>query len=338
MDPILVQIGPLAIRWYGALIALGAAVGTIWSVRVAKRRGIDPEPLYDMAPWLVLGGLIGARLVFVATSPHAIFDHGGSLWDVFAIWKGGGSIHGGVLGVALAAWIYARNHRLEMWRYLDLLTPVGVLGIIGGRIGNVMNGDDTTGRLTGLPIGVTWPTPGAETFGAVGRLVFGDGLWRAYSGTCDLGSDVAWSQCEALGGAIVRGPVHFTQAYGALVGLLLIPLLWWAFRVPRPPGFVFWQFVLWYSVLRAVIEEPFRDNPLAVRLYLSEGTDALGIGLLTLTQIASTFLIALAWIVLHRMRAPTRRPQRGSVDRPATRRLSHTANDEPLHTTFTKRG
>lgn len=69
MDPVLVQLGPLAIRWYGLLIALGVLAGSVWSLREARRRDMDTDALLDMAPWLVLAGLVGARLVFVLTSP-----------------------------------------------------------------------------------------------------------------------------------------------------------------------------------------------------------------------------------------------------------------------------
>lgn len=61
MDPILVQVGPIAIRWYGALIALGVFAGGAWTLREARRRGFDPEPMLDMAPLPVLGGLLGAE-------------------------------------------------------------------------------------------------------------------------------------------------------------------------------------------------------------------------------------------------------------------------------------
>src|SRR5690606_40817444 len=64
------------------------------------------------------------------------------------------------------------------------MTPVGVLGIMGGRIGNVMNGTDTGGRLTNLGIGFHWPEPGTPTFGALGRVVFGDQLWRFSPPAC----------------------------------------------------------------------------------------------------------------------------------------------------------
>lgn len=313
MDPILVQIGPIAIRWYGVLIALGVVAGGAWGVREARRRGLDPDALLDMAPWLVLGGILGARLVFVATSPGAVFGPGSTPLDALAIWKGGASIHGGVLGAVAATWLYARAKRLNMWAYLDLMTPAGAIGIIGGRLGNIMNGSDTTGRLTRWPIGVTWPEPGQDIFGAFGRVVFGDDLWRGYRGICDLGSDVALAQCAQLGGEIVRGPVHFTQFYGVLVGVLLVPIVWWAFRRSRRPGFAFWYFVLWYSVIRSVIEEPFRDNPLPIRLFVSDGIDGVGVGLFTLTQIVSLALVLLAIAMLARV-ARSRDPS--ARDRP----------------------
>lgn len=298
MDPIMLQLGPLAIRWYGMLIALGVFLGGIWGVREARRRDLDPDLLLDMAPWLALGGLLGARLVYVATSPGSVFGPGSNPLDVIAIWQGGGSIHGGVLGIVIATWIYSRVRRFDPWAYLDVMTPAGAFGIIGGRIGNIMNGSDTAGRLTSWPVGFTWPESGTDTFGAIGRVVFGTDLWRGYPGICDLGADTPLSQCVTLGGEIVRGPVHFTQIYGALVGVLLIPILWWSFRRLQSPGFVFWHFVLWYSVFRSVIEEPFRDNPLAWRVFLSEGPTGIGVGLFTLTQLASIVLILVALYML----------------------------------------
>lgn len=133
--------------------------------------------------------------------------------------------------------------------------------------------------------------------------MFGDDLWRGYRGICDLGADVARSPCAQLGGEIVRGPVHVAQLYGAIVGVLLIPIVWWAFRRSERSGFAFWHFVLWYSVIRSVIEEPFRDNPLPIRLFVSDGVDGVGVGPLTLTQIASIALVNLAIAMLVRIAA-----------------------------------
>ncbi|MEZ4633226.1 MAG: prolipoprotein diacylglyceryl transferase [Deinococcales bacterium] len=307
MDPILFQIGFFTPRWYGLLIALGVLLGTYWGIAEAKRRNLDVDKLLDMVIYLVIAGLIGARLVYVLTSPSAYFGPNGNWVDAFKIWQGGISIHGGILGIVLATWIYARIHKINMWAYLDVMTPAGALGVIGGRIGNFMNGSDTTGRLTNWPIGFTWPEPGTATFGEFGKWFFTPDLWSYYPGICNLGSSIPYYSCAAQGGEIIRGPVHLTQFYGVIIGILLIFILVWAFRRSRAPGFVFWQFILWYSILRSVLEETFRDNPLFWNLYLSEGLDKPGIGLFTLTQLVSIPIILVAIYILLTLPASTSR-------------------------------
>jgi phosphatidylglycerol:prolipoprotein diacylglycerol transferase len=275
----MLQIGPLAIRWYGLLIALGVVLGTAWAVRAARARGLDPDKLLDSAPLLVVSGIVGARLVYVLTSPGYFFGPGGNPWDAVKIWQGGISIHGGVIGIMIALYFYARARKMNMWSMLDVLTPVGALGIIGGRIGNFMNGSDTGGRLTDWAGGFVWPEAGTPTFGAVGRFVFGDTLWQSGPPVCQ--TIPFGDPCR----------VHLTPLYGMLVGVILIFIIRWALRRSRTPGYTFWQFVLWYSVLRSVLEEPFRDNPLFWQVYLNESS---GIGLFTLTQLMSIPLILIA--------------------------------------------
>ncbi len=295
MDPIMVQVGPLAIRWYGFLIALSVLVGAFWALRLASRRGLDPEKLLDMALWLVLAGVVGARAAYVLTSPSAYFGPGGNWVNAFKVWEGGVSIHGAVIGVLLAIWLYSRKHKLNMWSYLDVLVPIGALGIMGGRIGNLMNGTDTGGRLTNWSIGVTWPEPGTPFLGAFGRLVFGNDLWQFSPPACFLVP--AGQPCV----------VHLTQIYGFAVGFILLFIALWALRGKRSPGFVFWTFVLWYSVLRSVIEEPFRDNPLGWQVYLDT---AGGVGLFTITQLASIVIILVAVFMLLTLSDDTARPVR----------------------------
>ena len=99
-------------------------------------------------------------------------------------------------------------------------------------------------------------------------------------------------------GDYVRGPVHLTQFYGVIIGVILIFTTFWALSRRRAPGYVFWHFVLWYSVLRSVLEETFRDNPLSWNLYLSEGLREPGIGLFTLTQLVSIPIILVALYML----------------------------------------
>lgn len=302
MDPILFQLGPLAVRWYGLLIALGVFGGAVIALRQAERRGLDPEKLLDMAVWLVLAGIVGARLVYVITSPAAFFGPNGTPVDAFKVWQGGISIHGGVLGIVVASWLFARAHRLNMWSYLDVMTPIAGLGIIGGRLGNFMNGTDTGGRLTNWPIGFTWPEPGTETLGAFGKLIFGPNLWSAFPGVCADGSYIPLYQCA---GEIVRGPVHLTQIYGAVIGVAVLLISLWALKRSGKPGYAFWQLVLWYSVLRSLFEEPFRDNPLAWNVYRADGLDQPGVGLFTVTQLASVALIVVAiWMLTRVQRLP----------------------------------
>jgi phosphatidylglycerol:prolipoprotein diacylglycerol transferase len=282
MDPIMIQIGPLAIRWYGFLIALGVLFGTLWAMRIAQRRGLDPDKLLDMAPYLVLAGIVGARLVYVLTSPSAFFGPGGNPVDVIKIWQGGISIRGGILGVLIAMFLFGRFRTINMWAYADTLTLVAALGIIGGRIGNFMNGTDTGGRLTEWAIGFRWPEVGTETFGGFGRFLFGDTLWQFAPPIC---RSVPSGDCV----------VHLAPAYGALVGVILIFVALWALARSRTPGFAFTHFVIWYSLLRSLIEEPFRDNPLFWQLYLNDGA---GIGILTLTQLVSIPIVLIALYAL----------------------------------------
>ena len=283
MDPIILQIGPLALRWYGVLIALGVVLGAAWTLRAARRRGLDAEWLLDLAPWIVGAGIVGARLVYVVTSPSAFFGPGGDPLRAFFVWEGGISIHGAVLGIVLVLAWRARLKGYDVWRYLDVLAPVAALGIIGGRIGNFMNGTDTGGRLTDWAIGFPWPAPGTPTFGAFGRVVFGEPLWLYAPPVC---------RTVAFGEPCV---VHLTPAYGALVGLLLVGIVAWALARTRVPGAVFLHLVVWYSVLRSVLEEPFRDNPLPWPAYFDA---AAGVGLFTLTQVMSVPIVLVALYLL----------------------------------------
>lgn len=297
----MLQIGPLAIRWYGFLIATGVVIGSIWSLHAARKRGLDTDKLLDSAFWLVIAGIVGARLVYVLTSPGNFFGPGANPLDAFKVWEGGISIHGGVIGIMIALYFYARAKGMNMWAMLDVLSPVGALGIIGGRIGNFMNGTDTGGRLTELAVGFTWPEVGTQTFGAVGRFIFGEPLWQYAPPVCNT---------VPLGEACT---VHLTPLYGMLVGVILIFVIGWALNRTRVAGYVFWQFVLWYSLLRSIIEEPFRDNPLFWNVYLN---DSAGIGLFTLTQLMSVPIIALAlWQLLER--SPARQERRERLARRA---------------------
>lgn len=286
MDPIFMTIGPIVLRWYGVLIMLGVVLGALWTVRLARARGLDPEWILDLGIWFALAGIVGARLVYVLTSPSAFFGPGGDPLAAVRLWEGGLSIHGAVAAiVAVLVW-QAGKKGYDAWRYLDVLMPVMAFGIIGGRLGNFMNGSDTGGRLTEWAIGFRWPAPGTPTLGEFGRVVFGENLWLAAPPACYEGG-LRLDPCV----------VHLTQGYGAVVGILLVGVIAWALANARSHGGVLLHTVIWYSVLRSVLEEPFRDNPLLVRLY----EDPVGgVGLLTTTQVASVLIVLVALALLLR--------------------------------------
>ena len=99
----------------------------------------------------------------------------------------------------------------------------------------------------------------------------------------------------------MTAPVHFTQLYGVIIGIILAIAAYFWLR-SRKPGWAFWQFWLWYSILRAGWEETFRLNPLLPKVYLNQGLDAPGIGLLTETHLISIVLVVVSLIQLAKLR------------------------------------
>ncbi len=275
MNPIMIHIGPLTVRWYGFLITLAIFIGYFLARRYVERKGYDPDKFEEAIFWAVIAGVIGARLVYVLTSWG---DFAGQPLRALYIWQGGLAFHGAILGGLIPLVYFARKQKVPVNVYLDATLPGIALGVIGGRLGNLMNGSDTVGRLTTLPIGYTWPA------------------WaRGFPGICTSSDKLAWGICS---GQVVRGPVHLTQIYGALIGLVLLVLSFYWWRKNRTPGWAFWNFVLWYSVLRSLLEEPFRLNPLWWPVYLNH---KLGIGFFTATQLVSIPLVALALYMLWRL-------------------------------------
>lgn len=292
MDPIFLNIGGFTIAWYGVLMTLGIVAGMTLGLKLARERGLDADLFERMIYTMLLWGFIGARLVFVATSwdNFAGTPMPQLLLDIINLRQGGISIHGGLLGGILAAIWFTRKHNMNFYRYLDLAAPGIALGIIGGRLGNMMNGTDTVGRVTGWPIGFRWPD---------WARAFHDGMCIPNPDpTMDLSQ-----YCQNIGGQMVMtAPVHFTQMYGVVIGIVLFIAAFFWLRSKRP-GWAFWQFWLWYSLLRAGVEETFRLNPLMYGTYLSQGLNESGIGLWTMTQVFSVPIVLVSLYMLWRIAA-----------------------------------
>ena len=144
IDPILSHLGPLAISWYGLAVAAGLLVG-IWLItREAARKGLPVEPVFDLMLWTALGGLVGARLLYVLDRwPF----YAANPLQIVAIHTGGLSIMGAILGGGLAAAVLARWKGVPVRRFFDAAAPGLVLGQAIGRFGCLVTGD-TVGRPT----------------------------------------------------------------------------------------------------------------------------------------------------------------------------------------------
>lgn len=320
MHPELFKIGSFAVAWYGVLITLGVLIGAVVGSRLAERRGLNANLMSDMIFWAVLWGVVGARVVYVLTSASQFTQNADEpfftwLIRLINIREGGLAIHGGLIFGIAALYYYQRRYKINFYQYADLFVPGVALGIIGGRLGNFFNGNDTVGRLTASPLGWTWPNTGSSILG----IFTGERNWQGLSSLCFVNGETKNGVDCLLNQAAVRGPVHLTQIYGVFIGVALTIAAFYWLRSKRP-GWVFWQFIFWYSLLRSVVEETFRLNPLFLKLWIDDGPKGLGVGLLTLTQIYSIPLCLLALFMLWRIGKQPEQPwgEGVSVPKPTT--------------------
>ena len=153
--PVLVQLGPFSLRWYGLLIATAVLLGLLLAMRLGRQRGVDPALIADLLPLMVLGAVIGARAYYVVLEWNHQF-RGAGLIDLIAIWRGGIAIHGALIGGTLVTLLFCRWRRQRFWPLLDVLVPAVALGQAIGRWGNFFN-SEAFGLPTDLPWGLTIP-------------------------------------------------------------------------------------------------------------------------------------------------------------------------------------
>lgn len=158
-DPVAVQIGPVAVRWYGLMYLV--AFAAFWWLGRRRAAGVGapvrPSEVEDLLFFGVIGVIAGGRLGYVLFYKPAYFL--AHPLEAFAIWQGGMSFHGGLLGVLLAMGLYARLHRIDAWRLTDFIAPLVPLGLAAGRLGNFINGE-LWGRVTEIGWGMVFPGAG----------------------------------------------------------------------------------------------------------------------------------------------------------------------------------
>ncbi|PJK29985.1 prolipoprotein diacylglyceryl transferase [Minwuia thermotolerans] len=214
IDPVAVDLGPLVIRWYALAYIAGLVIG--W--RYAMRLGDRPDtPVRREHPdmflvWATIGIIAGGRLGYVLFyAPEYYFAHPG---EIVAVWQGGMSFHGGLLGVVAAGLLFCRVKKIPAFAFGDILSTVAPIGLFFGRIANFVNGE-LWGRPTDAPWGMIFPR-----------------------------ADDQPRHPSQLYEAFLEGLLLF-----AVVNLLV-----WRFGAYRRPGLVMGVFVAGYGAARFIVE------------------------------------------------------------------------------------
>ena len=220
IDPVLIEVGPLAIRWYSLAYICGILIGFYYILSLIKKTTLwgnqspplSQENIDDFLLWATLGVVLGGRLGHVLFYDFNYYLH--HPLEIFAVWQGGMAFHGGALGVLIAAILFTRQKGLSFFSLMDLVSTASCIGLFFGRIANFINGE-LWGRPTNVDWAMVFPTADAQ-------------------------------------------PRHPSQLYeAALEGLLLfiiLNILIFGFKKLRQPGFIAGTWLIGYAIARIFSE------------------------------------------------------------------------------------
>lgn len=159
INPVLIHLGPLEVRWYGLMYVIGFLLAYFILIKTSRREHYDlsKQEVGDLLTFCIVGVIVGARLGYCLIYNFSYYFH--QPLKVFAVWEGGMSFHGGLIGAATAGWIYARRRKKSFLMIADLGALAAPLGLFFGRIGNFINGE-LYGRVTTVPWGMVFPGAG----------------------------------------------------------------------------------------------------------------------------------------------------------------------------------
>jgi len=214
IDPDMIQIGPLHLRWYGLMYALGflSSYFLIKGQEKSKPIGLSRRLVQDLIFYLAVGLVAGARLGYIVFYQYMnLADFVRDPLEIIAVWHGGMSFHGGLIGTVIAGWWFCRRKSLPFWAVGDRVIVTAPIGLGLGRIANFINGE-LYGRVTELPWGMVFPNAGP----------------------------------------LPRHPSQLYEAFGE--GVVLFTLLWILHKKSLPDGTMIEFFLIFYGIFRFFLE------------------------------------------------------------------------------------
>lgn len=233
-DPVVISLGPVAVRWY----ALSYIVGFILFTWLGRRRiaqgntVFTREMLDDFLTWGILGVIVGGRLGYILF--YKFSDYLADPISMLKVWEGGMSFHGGFLGVVAAMWLFSRKYKISTLKTMDFVAPLVPLGLASGRIGNFINGE-LWGRVTDI-----------NAFWAMGFPQ------AHYEDAAAAAHNPQWAEWLVQYGMLPRHPSQLYQF--ALEGICLFVLVWLFSKKARPAGQVASLFLGGYGFFRFIAE------------------------------------------------------------------------------------
>jgi phosphatidylglycerol---prolipoprotein diacylglyceryl transferase len=243
MRQVLFEIPWLGLKVHGfsVMLVAAAAAGVYLTAWRARREKIDPDVVFELAVWLLTGGFIGARALFLIRNPDTIH----SFWDIFKVWQGGIVFYGCIIGGLIGSLMYWARRPFPFWAMCDAVAPSLAIGIALGRVGCLLNGC-CFGAVCDLPWAMTFSS---ETLPWLHHVQQG---WISPAAPRSL-------------------PVHPAQIYAILDGVTLLVLLSAYFPHRRKDGQVMALLMVTYPVTRFLIESLRDDDPaFALGLTLSQ--------------------------------------------------------------------